>query len=368
METSPPTKTRRIVELDALRALAAINLMLFHFTHVYSVKFGYTTELGFEWPYGKYGVELFFVLSGFVNAMTLLKKRDAKRFVINRLLRILPIFYVVYAVNLVLMFLPPLSTWGDHDLPTLLANLTLMPNLLGYECLEPVTWTLQIEMLFYVILTGVFLAGGFERPIRTWLLYLVLCFVGCTLVHPVGEIGQRATPAQWMRELLLLEYVPLFVMGMMIQQIRFGSETGWNRWGKNGLVIAIAFAVFHITDDRDFNPAATLLILGIMFLAAFGRLPVLRMKPLVFISTISYSLYLLHNNLGCVVIYHMDHYLGVPPIVCFALMLGLTVVFAWTSTKFLEQPLSNWLRRRVDAYTAARSPNVATTPTPEVNA
>ena len=56
-QTSPATEHvlqphRRILELDSLRALAAINLLLFHFTHVYSVKFGYTSPLGFEWPYG----------------------------------------------------------------------------------------------------------------------------------------------------------------------------------------------------------------------------------------------------------------------------------------------------------------------------
>ena len=73
----PLAPQRRIVELDALRALAAINLVLFHFTHVYAVKFGYTTPLGFEWPYGAYGVEMFFILSGFVNAMSLLRRKPA---------------------------------------------------------------------------------------------------------------------------------------------------------------------------------------------------------------------------------------------------------------------------------------------------
>ncbi|MGB7325891.1 MAG: acyltransferase family protein, partial [Rubripirellula sp.] len=60
---------RRIVELDSLRALAAINLVLFHFTLVYTNKHGYSSPLGFQWPFGAYGVEMFFILSGFVNSM-----------------------------------------------------------------------------------------------------------------------------------------------------------------------------------------------------------------------------------------------------------------------------------------------------------
>ena len=65
--SDPPkvkAKTKRIVELDSLRAIAALNLVLFHFTHVYTVKYGYTTPLGFDFPFGKYGVQLFFMLSG----------------------------------------------------------------------------------------------------------------------------------------------------------------------------------------------------------------------------------------------------------------------------------------------------------------
>ena len=161
-------KTQRIVELDALRALAAINLMLFHFTHVYSVKYGYTSELGFEFPWGKYGVQLFFMLSGFVNAMTLLKKKVPSQFLASRFIRILPVYYIVVGINLLLLQMVPLNGHCDFSWPAVVANLTLVPNLFGYECLEPVTWTLQVEILFYGILTTLFLLGsdhGFVRAL-----------------------------------------------------------------------------------------------------------------------------------------------------------------------------------------------------------
>ena len=82
------SKTKRIVELDALRGLAAINLLLFHFTHVYEVKYGYISPLGWEFPYGKYGVQLFFMLSGLVNAMTLMRKQNPGDFLASRMIRI----------------------------------------------------------------------------------------------------------------------------------------------------------------------------------------------------------------------------------------------------------------------------------------
>ena len=79
-----PKKSSRIIELDAIRAISCLNLLLFHFTYVYQNKYGFESPLGFAFPYGKYGVQLFFMLSGMVNAMTLLSKRKAGDFLAAR--------------------------------------------------------------------------------------------------------------------------------------------------------------------------------------------------------------------------------------------------------------------------------------------
>ena len=129
---------RRILELDALRALAAINLVLFHFTHVYSVRFGYSSPLGFEWPYGAYGVEMFFILSGYVNSMSLLRRGKPVDFVAARLIRIIPIFWMAIVANLWVLQLAPMH---EHvSTSQFLANMTLMPRVLGYECVDLVMW------------------------------------------------------------------------------------------------------------------------------------------------------------------------------------------------------------------------------------
>ncbi len=349
---NPSTKTSRIVELDALRALAAINLMLFHFTHVYSVRYGYTSELGFEFPWGKYGVQLFFMLSGFVNAMTMLKKKVPSQFLASRFIRILPVYYVVVAINLLLLQLAPFSDHVEFTWPAIIANLTLLPNLLGYECLEPVTWTLQVEILFYGILTTLFLLGAFRRPLLTMLGYLGACLVGCQLI-PAVEVGSAISGWQLVREALLLEYMPLLIIGILVQQIRFEGV----RKASFILGIVVAAAVFHVNDEHGHNPVVTVLLTAILWLAAYGKLPILRLKPLVFISTISYSLYLLHDNLGCFVIYHMNQN-GVPPQLCFALIIPIVLLLSWLSSRFLERPLSALLKtgwQQIQAWTTQGS-------------
>ncbi|MCC9603921.1 acyltransferase [Stieleria sp. JC731] len=338
---------RRIVELDSLRALAAISLMLFHLTHVYSVKFGYTTSLGFEWPYGAYGTEMFFILSGFVNSMSLLRRGRPVDFVAARLIRIVPMFLLVIIANIWIMQLAPLNEQGLTT-TQLAANLTLLPMIFGQDFVDPVMWTLQVEMLFYFTLVALYRCGGLKRYFIGWGSLLLMSLVACPWLDSMAESAEGATwfaTASALRHLLLLDYVPLFAMGFLIYMIK--TQTG-KLW-QNIAGIAVAAFVFHSIDHGKHNPVATLLILGLVTACAYGKMPVLRLKPLLFISTISYALYLCHNNLGCALIHRLDHS-GYPPVVCFALSIVFAISLATLVTTRIEGPMTNWLRTRWERY------------------
>lgn len=338
---------RRILELDGLRALAAINLVLFHFTHVYHVKFGYTSPLGFEWPYGAYGVEMFFVLSGFVNSMSLLRRGKPVDFVAARLIRILPIFLLVILANVWIMQYAPLTAYAMT--PTqFAANLTLLPRIFGHECADPVMWTLQIEMMFYFTLVMLFRFGGLRRYFVGWGSLLVTSYLACPFLD---SMESSATGTSWfaaataLRRLLLLDFVPLFAMGFLIYMIKTNVGAKW----KNVLGILAAAFVFHSIDHGKHNPAATALILGLVALCAYGKMPLLRIKPLVYVSTISYAIYLCHNNLGSVLIHRLDHS-GYPPVFCFAVAIVFAFSLSVLITNRVEAPMTNWLRSRWDRY------------------
>lgn len=336
-----PVSSNRVVELDALRALAAINLMMFHFTHVYEVKYGYSSELGWEWPFGKYGVQLFFMLSGYVNAMTLFRKQQPADFVVSRLIRILPLFLLAVGLNLVVLMLAPHVGVVSYSWQQILANLTVMPNLLGYECLEPVTWTLQVELLFYGILIGLFWASrqvGLWRPMFAYLGFSLIA--GLILGYGDPQSTHWAHRANdWLGQCLIIKYFPLFAMGIALHELRTGRSS--IQVSLFGLVVAAL--VFHTIDDHDHNPVVTGLLLAGLALAAYGRLPWLGAGPLLFISGISYPLYLLHNNLGCVVIHELDRW-GLPSNVAFALAIAFALATASLVTKYFERPLSRQMR------------------------
>ncbi len=393
----------RIGELDALRALAAINLMLFHFTHVYSVKYGFTSPLGMEFPWGKYGVQLFFMLSGLVNTMALLGKRNTTGFLASRAWRILPLFFFAMLVNILLLGIAPLSgrewSWAE-----IAANLTLMPNLFGVDCLEPVLWTLQVEVIFYGWLVLAWRMGWLEkclsqnrqekgsdpkllRRLRNLAsdpagFVLAGCLILCPLMDWAAVIwpaGGMAAALSFARQLLLVDYWPLFVVGIVLQK-------AWTEWNGAGIrdqkvdgivagggtrradpgapglagtgnhlaVVAAALVVFHVTDRHGHNPLVSLLLTGLLAGAVAGWLPVLRWQPLLWISAISYPLYLLHDNLGSVAIWWMNRELGWSPRVCFVLALGLALGVAWVATHRIERPLVKWLKARFHARSARK--------------
>jgi len=344
-----PVRTKRIVELDSLRAIAALNLVLFHFTHVYTVKYGYTTPLGFEFPFGKYGVQLFFMLSGFVNAMTLLKKRQAVDFLACRIIRICPAYWSVIAINLLIIGIAPL-TLMSYTPDQVAANLSIMPNLFGYDCMEPVTWTLQVEVLFYGMILAMFITGALEKPFRTVMSLLALSLVACTAINFLSAGSHDPTLLAWMtlcRDMMILEYLPLFTIGILLNEIK--NKRGNLR--HNAFGIFASLCVFHLVDRHDHNPVASLILFTLLAFSAYGKVPFLRFKPLVFISTISYALYLLHNNLGCVFIYHVNHAGLSPQLSMIAGIVFVTAASAFVTYK-IELPLNRWLRGRWSALRA----------------
>lgn len=321
--------------------MAALNLVLFHFTHVYSVKFGFTTPLGGEWPYGAYGVMLFLMLSGFVNSMSLLRRGKPADFVAARLIRIVPLFYLAIVANLGIAWLSPFE--GEAiSTGQFLANLTLMPRVFGYECVDPVMWTLQVEMMFYLVLVMLFRVGGLKNYFAGWGTLLAASLVVCPTLDAVKDTQSETlwfAAATAVRHLLVLDFAPLFAIGFLLYMIK--TEVG-SRW-KNLIGILVAMAVFHSIDHGKHNPVATLLIIGLVTMAAWGKMPVLRWKPFAYVSTISYAVYLFHNNIGCVLIYTFNR-AGLSPIICLAIVIAFSFAVGILVTHRIEQPITSRLR------------------------
>src|SRR3954453_20568056 len=148
----------RLGWLDGLRGWAALVVVCFHLSP--SV-LGPSAHLAIfrHIDLGKYGVLLFFLVSGYVIPMSLERHGSLRRFWIGRLCRIYPAYLLAVALVLLLGaagVIAMQSSWRDETTTTILAHATMMSDLVGLRGAVRVFWTLSYEMTFYLVVSGLF--------------------------------------------------------------------------------------------------------------------------------------------------------------------------------------------------------------------
>jgi peptidoglycan/LPS O-acetylase OafA/YrhL len=324
----------RIAELDVLRGLAAIAVMLYHYTVVFPVETHHTNYLilycYLHLHYGVFAVHLFFMISGFVIFMTLARTRTALDFAVSRFSRLYPVFWAAVLLTQKVVWLSPPAeyavSWREA-----IVNLTMMGEPLKVRLVDHVYWSLVIEVVFYTIMLGIFLAGWLgriERLITPWLL-LQLAVMGTAAVF------HHAIP-QTLAVLLLLKYAHLFLAGILCYRIRFLGQTR-TRLALFGACFLVEFIVQGMAAG-----AFAIVFFGLFFVLAKSRLEWISVRPLVFLGTISYSLYLVHQNIGYII---MEALISCPRLIQLLAAACLVILLATFLTYFVEQPALKLIRR-----------------------
>lgn len=288
--------SRRLLELDALRGLAALAVVFCHFTSV-----GHQLAIfPFEFRYGAYGPHLFFIISGFVIFMTLEKTRTAADFIVSRFSRLYPAYWVAVAVTFVAFSLFPRD---DHpvSLPTALINLTMIQNWLRVPDLSVVYWTLAVEMKFYVVMLLVFLLGRLRQIEAVSIAWLVLI-----ALYRATTTWAGLPPLALLKVPLTIDYAQLFIAGMMFYRLKTAAAVATTRGERlrqvaRHAIIAACLLMQYVAAGLE----ATLIVavlLAVFYLFLAGRAGWLAARPLVFLGTISYSLYLIHDAVGTVLL------------------------------------------------------------------
>jgi peptidoglycan/LPS O-acetylase OafA/YrhL len=173
--TKPDPAAPRLGWLDALRGFAALTVVLFHLS-----PFVLGSELHLRIfrhiDFGKYGVLLFFLVSGYVIPMSLERHGSLRRFWVGRLFRIYPAYLATIAVVLLLVAAGLAHLPGSvraHPAAAVLAHATMLSDLLGVRGVVRVFWTLAYEMVFYLVVAGLF-AWRLHRHTGWWATGLAL--------------------------------------------------------------------------------------------------------------------------------------------------------------------------------------------------
>jgi peptidoglycan/LPS O-acetylase OafA/YrhL len=328
----------RLVELDSLRGLAAFGVLLFHYTTRYDQAFGHSTEIPFHAPWGMYGVNLFFVISGFVIFMTLERTRQASDFLVSRFSRLFPAFWVAIAITFCVTHLWTLPG-KTVSIDEAAWNMTMLHGMFKVPDVDGVYWTLEIELIFYALALLVFLFG-LTRRIHAVLMILIALRLVWHLTDVLADVKLSWT----ISHLLILPYIGWFSCGIMIYRRTATTETPRLDW----LVLALAVLQLLITDG-PWMAALCVAITFVMLAAIQGKAILLRTPLLVGLGTISYTLYLLHENIGWDVIYHLEKR-GWAPEAAIAAAMVTSITLASALTLLVEKPAMTWIRAGYKRY------------------
>lgn len=349
-ETQRKRPSVRIGELDALRGLAAFAVMLYHYTTLYDKNIGHIETPAFGFAAGNYGVQLFFLISGFVIFMTLEKIRTGTDFVVSRFSRLYPAYWAAVATSAAFVYTIGLP---EQRLSTgaLLVNLTMFQQILQVAHLDGSYWTLQIELFFYIQMLFWYLTGQLQRIrwiIAVWLVVVLGYYLAdAHHVHVSWTLGQ----------LLILEHIPFFSIGILFYQLYNDAQR--RSWHDHALVAA-SICVIAATREPVYVVVA-LFCTAVFYLFIYGGLRWLAARPFAFLGTISYSLYLLHQVIGFDAIWHLEHDAHISGTLSVFLAIALSIALATVLTRLVEQPAMRWIRRRWKTYRSGAEVKIGAT-------
>lgn len=354
----------RLEYLDAMRGAAAIAVFIQHLLG-YIYKTNDTSQplytlidiFIFETiDLGRFGVVLFFLISGFIIPQSLNIKSSLTQFFIGRVFRLYP----AYWLTCILIFIvSPYLTGGGHvyEWSQLVANLTMVPKILHQQEMSGVFWTLFIEVLFYFSCVMLFILNWLEKPI-----YIACIAILFNLSTPLAILSNKFLLTDFPIQFVLFHLSFLFFGSLLRLAITKKIEIAKNL---SYVVLCLLCFTIPITTgtlfsvqaaiDKQFVIHSPIAVVVAYFSALSMFIVVISFKSkfsqvLIKLGHISYSLYLLHMLCLSIVATFIVTKSFYDSIVFIVLSTIFSILIAQLSYRYIEMPGVVW-GKQIAKYT-----------------
>ena len=324
-----------LFSLQYLRALAALAVVLFHAGE----------RSGSHFTIGAAGVDVFFVVSGFIMmAISDNRPTSPAGFLRDRLLRIVPVYWLAtltMVVGALIGMFPNLKLDPVHILGSFLFLPVASPNTGDLWPVLVQGWTLNYEIFFYVIFAVILTMKPVAR-----LPALAAVFGVCVLV---GTLATSGNPLMvFYTQPVILEFVAGAGVAKLWQSGRLPPPAA-------GILLVAAslagFAAIHVLklefDAWTCGPLALMLVMGALAIEVGGRLP--NLPWIAYLGDSSYSLYLWHTFVISVVV-QIGGLLSLAAPVTFLISVFLGTAFGVLAYEFLEKPIQSLVKGRQPSF------------------
>jgi peptidoglycan/LPS O-acetylase OafA/YrhL len=308
------TEQHKLQNVQVLRGAAAMAVVLYHLGLNRRVNF--PPILPVITSYGKFGVPAFFVLSGFILPWSMRRAGyqigDFGRFILKRFLRLDPAY--LCSILLSIAFIKAAARNGGNPAPItvlqVLAHLGYLNVFVGAVWLNPVYWTLAIEMQFYLLIALLFpILNGRFRPLMF--------------------LGMAIAPVLLPNQFFLPHHASLFLLGMGVFLLK--SQSCDRRVVIAWLAAACALMALQLSWAETVGGLVGALVL---------TLPTIRGRWLQSLGTISFSLYLVHYHVGNKIQSIIAPYL--PWYAVYVVAIAASVGTAYVLYRLVELPSQRW--------------------------
>lgn len=295
------TNKERIFGLDILRTIAIVTVVISHssFKHIQSLPFVRLPD----------GVDLFFVLSGYLIGRIILEQIQEKpitfkllsNFVIRRWFRTLPNYFLFLLIHIVLVYFGLIAGTINKYLIT---YFVFFQNFYKhYDFIYWESWSLAVEEWFYILLPIVLFifVRLFKTTSRTTLFFTICLFILVPLFIRINNHSDDLVFDLYVRKLVITR-LDTIGYGLLAAYISFYAAEFWNRFKHISFALG-CLLLFSITyfdfQSSYFQNTFYFSVLGSSILLLFPKLTEKReekipFKPFAFMSKISFSMYLIH--------------------------------------------------------------------------
>jgi peptidoglycan/LPS O-acetylase OafA/YrhL len=347
--TSRPGRLRA---LDGLRLVAALMVALYHYggrDGDITTAWGSSPSVQFptlhHWfQYGPLGVQIFFVISGFVICLSGWG-RSLSAFFASRVSRLMPAYWCAVILVTLVFALPGVAfkTVSGSDA---LLNLTLLQMPAGGDRVIGVDWTLWAEIRFYALFAMCVVLPGVTR--RRVVLFGALW----TLAAVVADAADPKNTSLF-SQIVMPHYAPFFIggMGLYLVHRHHRDPLGWGLAGV-GFLIGQHYAIadlWHPASGFGYRHTSVIIAIVALGFAAVAVIALDRVRWahwgwLTTAGALTYPFYLIHEHLGWVVIGGLHRTLGLPSAATLPLTILVMLSVAWLLHRFVERPLTPRMR------------------------
>lgn len=327
----------RIVALDIIRFFAALSVVLYHYisrpeSNAYSL-FSEATK------YGYLGVPLFFIISGYVIALSA-NNRSALQFAISRFARLYPALWAGVIFTVIIL---TILTGKQYSIAHILSNFTLANEYLGFKDIDSVYWTLKAELKFYACVFLLLCFGVFQKY-NVWL----SLWLGLTVMHTAfGEpffMGWFITPS----------YSSFFIAGVAFFLIQENGKNTFNHFVLMLSLIVSSIRAYGQADGFMVDPSAMeasisvaiiWLFYCLMYFISIGKIHLREKNIFITLGALTYPLYLIHNMAGKAIIDYFSS--TISENIMIVLVIASMIFTSWIIHVIFEKPLSTSVKKHL---------------------